>query len=372
MPKRKAPKGCFWRGNILWGRLQTDGGDVKWSLRTNDPKIAAERRERERQKQIDAVHYGIHRRTFQEALDGWGAFIVKEVSPSTLKRYLTSLAVLQPHLDGLYLDELTKDKIGEIVRARRDNPTIPKGKKQPIHVTNATIKRDLTALSSVMDYTVDEEWRDDNPVIAWLRPTSRRKSRIRERRDPITLPDPAHVQMVIDRAPGLFSKLIDAARRTGARLNELVYAQRSQVQHPRQQLTIVGKRNKRRTIELDPADYSHVFKSLPITMKSQYLFWHDEVEDDPGRPYTTASGRFRKIVESVANQAQKQEQPFRKFRFHDLRHLHAVEWLKSGRSIYDLQKRLGHTSIKTTEIYLQFLTPEEQRIVKLEGTKTGT
>jgi integrase/recombinase XerD len=42
-----------------------------------------------------------------------------------------------------------------------------------------------------------------------------------------------------------------------------------------------------------------------------------------------------------------------------LRHLHAVEWLRSGRSIYELQHRLGHSSIKTTEMYLKYLTPEE-------------
>lgn len=53
-----------------------------------------------------------------------------------------------------------------------------------------------------------------------------------------------------------------------------------------------------------------------------------------------------------------------KFRFHDLRHLHAVNWLKDGRSIYDLQRRLGHSSIKTTEEYCRFLTPEEDRAVK--------
>jgi integrase/recombinase XerD len=67
------------------------------------------------------------------------------------------------------------------------------------------------------------------------------------------------------------------------------------------------------------------------------------------------------LVKSVAKQAQKQEQPFQPFRFHDLRHRHAVDWLKSGGSIYDLQQRLGHTSVKTTEIYLAFLTPEEKR-----------
>jgi integrase/recombinase XerD len=36
-------------------------------------------------------------------------------------------------------------------------------------------------------------------------------------------------------------------------------------------------------------------------------------------------------------------------------------WLKSCRSIYKLQQRLGHTSIKTTEMYLQHLTPDEKQ-----------
>src|SRR5215831_5869814 len=53
---------------------------------------------------------------------------------------------------------------------------------------------------------------------------------------------------------------------------------------------------------------------------------------------------------------------FRPFRFHDLRHYHAVTWLKDGRSIYDLQARLGHRSIKTTEDYLRYLTPDEERV----------
>jgi integrase/recombinase XerD len=43
MPKRKAPKGTFWRGSLLWGRIQTGGRDVKWSLRTDDPEIAKRR-----------------------------------------------------------------------------------------------------------------------------------------------------------------------------------------------------------------------------------------------------------------------------------------------------------------------------------------
>jgi len=55
---------------------------------------------------------------------------------------------------------------------------------------------------------------------------------------------------------------------------------------------------------------------------------------------------------------------YRLFRFQDLRHLHAVEWRQSGRSIYDLQQRLGHESIKTTEVYLKYLDAEQQSVVK--------
>ena len=59
---------------------------------------------------------------------------------------------------------------------------------------------------------------------------------------------------------------------------------------------------------------------------------------------------------------------FNEFRFHDLRHRHAVDWLRSGRSIYDLQHRLGHSSIKVTEIYLQYLSAEEENKVRRGAT----
>jgi replicative DNA helicase len=45
-------------------------------------------------------------------------------------------------------------------------------------------------------------------------------------------------------------------------------------------------------------------------------------------------------------------------------------------AIYILQQRLGHTSVKTTEIYLAYLTPEEKQHAMFgaspAGTKTGT
>jgi integrase/recombinase XerD len=64
----------------------------------------------------------------------------------------------------------------------------------------------------------------------------------------------------------------------------------------------------------------------------------------------------------AAGRAEKAGKPYRRFRFHDIRHLFAVDYLRSGKGgIYDLQRILGHTSIKTTEVYLDYLTPEQAK-----------
>ncbi len=72
-----------------------------------------------------------------------------------------------------------------------------------------------------------------------------------------------------------------------------------------------------------------------------------------------------KEIAAAAKRGRKLEPTFRRFRFHDLRHRFAVDYLRSGRgSLYDLQQEMGHTSIKVTEGYLVFLTAEEKAQAK--------
>nr|WP_246024414.1 site-specific integrase [Azospirillum ramasamyi] len=56
---------------------------------------------------------------------------------------------------------------------------------------------------------------------------------------------------------------------------------------------------------------------------------------------------------------------FRPFRCHDLRHSFAVRALQNGLDICALSKHLGHSSVKTTEIYLGY-------VPNRDGTKAGT
>ena len=143
----------------------------------------------------------------------WGEHIAASVKPSTAKRYAVSLKQLEPFLLGLYLDEIDKRVISDAIRQRRATGT-----------ANATIRRDLVALSSVLGYSEEEGWREDNPALARLR-------RLKERHDPIVLPEIDDIGRVIMRAPGLFARLIEAALLTGCRLDELRTLTRRQVDH---------------------------------------------------------------------------------------------------------------------------------------------
>lgn len=375
---RKPPiPNSYWRGEpgaeVLWARLEIEGKPVRWSLRLRHPLRAGDvetargRIEARRAELNAAVHYGESRKRYVEVQLAWAAHIAREVGASTLLRYEVSLRQLKPWLD-CFIDEInTRAKMREIVDGRRAaSPDL----------TNATIRRDLTALSSVIAFAIAEEQlqADFNAAQVAL-------ERLTERRDPIVLPEHEHIARVIAEAPPKLAPLIEAALKTGCRQAELVTAERSRIDHDRRQLTVKGKGNKLRVIDLvTPAgDAYAVLRAAPARLGCRWLFWHHE-----GEPYKAASKHFHELCARVMAKAVKREgesaaargskpgdADFRVFRFHDLRHRFAVDYLKAGGSIYDLQQHLGHTSVQTTEIYLKYLTPEEERHAKAASGVTN-
>lgn len=335
MPKRKAPKNTYWRGKILYGRLYVAGREHKFCLRTDDPATAKARVEAERKRLIALYHFNERTHPYEEVVVEWEKEMAHHVSAGTLDRYLASLSMIDRRLRPLDIDEIDREVVSQIVHDRREAGT-----------TTATIRRDLTALSSVLNYAEQHGWRDGNPALSRLK-------QLRERRDPIILPDLADVALVVARAPGMFKTLIRAALLTGCRQDELVTAQRRRFDRRRRQLTVIGKRNKLRVIPLSDEAFD-LFDKAPAYPGCPWVFWHG-----PGEPYRNVSSRFQTIRDSAQTTAQNQRRTFRPFRFHDLRHRFAVDYLKEGGSIYRLKTILGHTSVKTTEIYLAYLTPEE-------------
>jgi integrase/recombinase XerD len=291
----------------------------------------------------------------------WGPSAKAALGAKTFERYTCSLKQLGPFLEGLKLSEIDNQLVGEIIRERLKV------------VKLATVKRDLGALSSVMNFAVLEGWCEKNPVLA-------RMKVIKEKRDPIYLPRDEDIALVIEHAPGIWPHLIRAALVTGARENELVSAKRDQVDRERKEFTVIGKGNKRRVIDLKPFNGDRLFASIPAFVGKDNLFWRTEdkrvrsdSDRDPtfaGDPIEDPGPTFKRLTRAVEEWAAEHGVEFRTFRFHDLRHRHAVDWLQDGRSIYSLQQRLGHSSVKTTEIYLQFVTGDQAQVA-MYGRATG-
>lgn len=339
----KLPPNCYWRGEIIWARFKVGGVEYRESLRTSSTAVA-DRRFRARKQQVqDAALYGqAAPMGWQAAVVAWRAAIEQAIKPSTLKRYLCSLRVLGPMLEEMDVQEVTPAKLREIVATRRRQ-----------RASNATIRRDLTAISSVIDHAVAEGWMPTNHAAAYDR------KQVKERRDPITLPDAGDVERVQAKAPGAFDDMIRFARSTGMRQEEIASLTHRQIDKQRGVVTLYTTKNGRpRAVPLS-GEALAILSRRPAYLGSPFVFWHGQ-----GERYANVSSRFAAIVRGVAHQAAQSKGEFQRFRFHDLRHLYAVEELHRGRSIYELQGILGHSSIRVTEMYLDYLTPEEAARVR--------
>lgn len=349
--KPKAPSGCFWKGNVIWGRYRPAGAKaIKWSLKTDNPAIARKRYEAEKTRLIERLAFGASNYTWDEAVEQWAsdmesAVSSNAVSPKTVVRYACSLDSVAPFLEGKALADVNGVLLGDIVAKRKDDGA-----------THATIKRDLTAISSVFNYCCGRDWIETNPVLAFLA-KNKKTNLIRERRAKLTLIRLTDLELVKAQAKseGLlhWPELIETARLTGARESELLTLQAEKIDHVRKQLTLTGKRSKTRTIELYDAGYA-VINSVPRHLTNPRVFW--AIDSKMLRHFHK---RFHDLVRRTKRHATKSGWEadhgiFVRFRFHDLRHLHAFEYLKNGLGqIRDLQIRMGHASVTTTEEYLR-------------------
>lgn len=334
-------RNLFKRQEIYWLRAKIRGVRFRESLRTGDLKIARRRRD-ERLEEIKAAKFfGDRRRTWFDAVAEWAAHAEDQIAKTTARRYAVSLEQVRPWLERYSVDEIDGQVIAQLVEGRRKSGT-----------TAATIRRDLTAVSRVLEFAEAMHWREGNPTLS-------KRRILKERRDPIALPEPPDIETIIAAASPQFGALIRAAWLTGCRQNELVTARWKGFDAKKGTLAVIGKGNKRRTIKLS-REARELLAGLPRALGCDLIFWKEG-----GEGFLQAASDFTHVRRAAIDKARQERRPLARFRFHDLRHLFAVEALRSGsQSIYELSKHLGHTSVKTTEIYLDFLTAEEAEAAK--------
>lgn len=331
-------RNLFKRKGTWYARVKVNGDDRRRSLHTG-VKAVALKKLRRILDDADAERHGEQgeRRAWKAAVVEWSAHMVGAIKPSVLDRYKFSLGNCRPILDPLDVEEIDTKVIARLVQYRKDEG-----------VTNATIRRDLTAVSSVLQFCRSKGWLETNAAKNYDR------SMIRERRDPIVLPAAADIDAVVAMTPGNFAWAIRYAQYTGMRQMEVFTLETRSV---RGDVTDLWK-TKTDTPRAVPNDERArgALEGPKKNPDSRWVFWHG----DPPRPYKNVASRFGAIM----RRAVRDKKVKRRFAFHDLRHWFAVDFLRSGGNIYALQQILGHSSITTTEIYLRFLTPEEQQRAK--------
>lgn len=334
------PANLYRRGAVWWARAQVAGRDHRRSLRTGN-RAEAQKRLAKWLEQISHIAFdGQERATWQAAVKRWTQELPQSVRQSTIKRYLVSARQLHPHFSELYLDQITRRKIAEYVAARRKDGA-----------TNATIRRDLTVLSRITAAALNWGWLERNPAKDFDR------SAIRERREAIRPPTSAEIDTVLKTLGPMLATLLRFLRATGMRLEEAGGLEWSQVDLGREEVRLLRTKTGRpRTLRLTPEAVG-TLAGTARHITSPYVFWHGD------------GLRYRNLPTFLSRKIKAAKQ---QFRVHDLRHAFAIEKLQQGWDIYDLSRYLGHSSVKTTEIYLGWLAQNPAQVQRFGTAKAET
>lgn len=332
------PKNLYRRKNgRIYGRVEVEGMDLRKSLGTSN-LVVAEERLRRWLAEISPRH-GSGEFTFAQVASSWIEQYQSSFTPKTWRRYVTSMKMLKPYFGELYWFEVTRTKINEFITERRK-----------CGVKVATINRDLAVLSNIVHHAIDQDWSEQNPMLA-----VGRKQR-REKRDPFTLPTDEMIEWPWRHMRSAFGDLCRFALETGMRLDEIAQLDKNlNVDLERAAVTTFKTKTHRvRVVTLSETALAIVRRQPGA---SGWLF-----RTRQGGRYLAISSMWRETMKRAGKSWSDQypAQQFIRFRFHDLRHIFAIRYLGNGGNLYVLQKLLGHSTIRQTEEYLRYLSPEEQ------------
>nr|WP_276046724.1 MULTISPECIES: tyrosine-type recombinase/integrase [unclassified Sphingomonas] len=346
------PKNLYLRAGIYWARFKVRGVEYRESLRTRSERVAVKRLAARREEIEDQVVYGIAGPVaWQDAVVSWSGEAERALGAKSYNRYLSSLRQLRGFFDHLSVQEIDADVLKELIKARKR-----------AGVKNATIRRDLTAASSVFNHAIDEGWIEENPTEA-----INRRRIVPERKAKIVLPREDMMALVFPRLDSRIRDICEFTREVGLRLDEATMLKHAAVDRRERIITVEnGKGNKVRAVPLT-VEAEEIIDRQPRYIGKPWVFWQDK-----GAILNEVSSRITGANRRAARKAAHEGVEFQAFSHHDFRHLFAVEYLRRGRgSIYDLQGEMGHTHISTTEEYLAFLTPDQARAAKSMVAQRG-
>ena len=327
------PENLYQRNGVFYARIQVSGAERRVSLKTKDS------REAKRRLKVflteNSPYHGTIRRSFDDVVGDFLDEARSRLKPKTIERYEVSALQLEKKWGGQWWDAVTKRAVVEYIDERKaDGAKIP------------TIRRDLTVLSQAAEWAMERGIGAINPV------AEIGKRQLRYKKPTFVRPNAESIEATINAAYGNLRPLARFLLTTGMRLDEAATLRRDQVDEARKVATLFDTKNRRsRAVALNDAALACIGDG------KDYLF-----PSRLGGPYKQASTNWQEAKARARKTAQKEGWRYTPFRLHDLRHIYAIEYLANGGNLYALQRQLGHGTIRQTEEYLQYLTPEEARL----------
>jgi len=109
------------------------------------------------------------------------------------------------------------------------------------------------------------------------------------------------------------------------------------------------KKKSSRVVYVPNYLFHYINKWLDIRPKSKYLFCSNK-----------GSKLFADYIQKMVKRYSLKVDPNKDIHPHALRHSIATIWLKEGKPIRGIQKQLGHKSLNTTQIYLDYFDDDRK------------
>ena len=228
------------------------------------------------------------------------------------------------------------------------------------HLSNykkTTIKRKISALKTFYTFLTNEKYLMNNP-------TELLKSPKKEETLPNII-DEKEIEAIyksIDKSTLLGRRnylIFDMLYSLGLRASELCDLEISKIDLGRRQIKILGKGSKERIVILHDSLIEEI--SYYITFVRPKLLYHSEIDTNillinyKGTPLTTRGLRV------ILNKLMKDAGEYTHIHPHMIRHSFATALLNNGADLRVVQELLGHSHLKTTQIYTHLTTEKIQK-----------
>jgi len=247
---------------------------------------------------------------------------IRNYSEKTIRSYIASISKLTQFFNQP-VEEITINQFKDFLHHRI---IVDK-------VSVSFVNQSISAFKIIQQDVLERDWES----IKIKRPR-------RERRLPVVL-SVGEVASMINATKNLKHRtMIMLAYSTGMRRNEIKLIKPGHIDSERMQVRVVhGKGKKDRFTILSPKALELLRFYYQLHKPSTFLFEPTKRKD------TTLSGT---TLNNIVKQAAKRAGIKKDISFHTLRHSFATHMLENGINIRIIQQFLGHTSIKTTSIYL--------------------